>query len=230
MSSDATLLPWIRQLHAEVPFAATVYGSAEPPANAADLAERLAAAYRTLDETVALAAVSPSSPSLGDPEWFVALADHLLPLLCWSVGLGAGTAAHDAPKRVTLVDRAKRLQQSLSHLTEGRAGDPADAARDTPEPFDGRSVMLQHAAMLGWRAQLAATLHPLVDPAHGAVRVSFELPTPGMRVADLAPPPVAGSPTHGTIARVLVPAVRVRLDRPRSGADAVEFTRGAVVR
>ena len=231
--SDPTLHAWLRLLQAESPFPTSSFGAIEPPASADDLAERLATAFRNVATSVAMETSRADVAMPGDPEWFVALADHLLPLLSWSVGLGMGSAAADGPKRFNLVDRAKRLQQSLSHLAEGRVNEGVEGLRDPTEHGDSRHAMLQHVAMLHWRVQFETMLRPLVDGARGEVRVSFELPAAGIRIADLSPPPLPGSPTHGVVVRVLVPAVRVALHAARRGVtseDSVELSRGAVVR
>ena len=116
--SDPTLHAWLRLLQAESPFPTSSFGAIEPPASADDLAERLATAFRNVATSVAMETSRADVAMPGDPEWFVALADHLLPLLSWSVGLGMGSAG-SAPASST----SGRTSRRSGTPTRSRAHD-----------------------------------------------------------------------------------------------------------
>ena len=229
--SDLKLFGWLKHLQAEVPYPQPAYGRVEAPSTPAELVERLTEGHRALKEAIALAA-SRERPSESDiePEWFVVLADQLVPLMCWYVGLGLPPTAVAIPQGlIDLVHRAKKLPMNLSHLFDGRVGESIDGFREQLERSKSRHAEMQAANLVLWQVQLEAVLRPLVDPERGSVSVTFEFPPPGARVADLVPPPAAGSPTHGTVSRVLVPSVLVTLRAPLSGvsaADPLHLSRG----
>jgi hypothetical protein len=229
--SDLKLFGWLKHLQAELPFPQPSYGRVEPPATPAELIERLADGHRALAEAIELA-VSRERPSDADiePEWFVVLADQLVPLMCWYVGLGLPPTAVAIPQGlIDLVHRAKKLPMSLSHLFDGRVGDSIENFREQLERSKSRHAEMQAANLVLWQVQLEAMLLPLVERERGSVSVAFDFPPPGARIADLVPPPAPGSPTHGTVSRVLVPALVVTLRSPRAGVaptDTVQFSRG----
>lgn len=229
--SDLKLFGWLKHLHAEVPFPQPSYGRVEPPATPAELIERLTECHRALDEAIALA-VSRERPTDVDvePEWFVVLADQLVPLMCWYVGLGLPPTAVAIPQGlIDLVHRAKKLPMGFSHFLDGRVGDSIEGFREQLERSKSRHAEMQAANLVIWQVQLEAMLRPLVDPEAGSVAVAFEFPPPGARIADLVPPPAVGSPTHGTVTRVLVPAVLVTLRAPLSGVspmNPLQLSRG----
>jgi hypothetical protein len=222
--SDLKLFGWLKHLQSEVPFPQPSYGRVEPPATPAELIERLADAHRALEEAVALAA-SRERPSDADiePEWFVVLADQLVPLMCWYVGLGLPPTAVAVPQGlIDLVNRAKKLPMGFSHLLDGRVGDSIESFREQLERSKSRHAEMQAANLVIWQVQLEAMLRPLVDRERGSVSVTFGFPPPGARIADLVPPPAAGSPTHGNVTRVLVPALLVTLNAPLPGVSATD--------
>jgi hypothetical protein len=229
--SDLKLFGWLKHLQTEVPYPQPSYGRVEPPATPAELVERLADGHRALEEAIALA-VSRERPTDLDiePEWFVVLADQLVPLMCWYVGLGLPPSSVAVPQGlIDLVHRAKKLPMGFSHLFDGRVGDSIEGFREQLERSKSRHAEMQAANLVIWQVQLEALLRPLVDAERGSVSVGFEFPPPGARIADLVPPPAAGSPTHGTVARVLVPAVLVNLRAPRAGVastDPLQLARG----
>ena len=229
--SDLKLFGWLKHLQAEVPFPQPSYGRVEPPATPADLIERLAEGHRALEEAIALAATRerPSDADI-EPEWFVVLADQLVPLMCWYVGLGLPPTAVAVPQGlIDLVHRAKKLPMSLSHLFDGRVGDSIESFREQLERSKSRHAEMQAANLVIWQVQLEAMLRPLVERERGSVTVAFEFPPPGARIADLVPPPAAGSPTHGTVTRVLVPALVLTLRAPLPGVssmDPLQLSRG----
>lgn len=229
--SDLKLFGWLKHLQAEVPYPQPAYGRVEPPATPAELVERLAEGHRALAEAITLA-VSRERPGDCDiePEWFVVLADQLVPVMCWYVGLGLPPTAVAVPQGlIDLVNRAKKLPMSLSHLFDGRVGDGIEGFRDQLERSKSRHAEMQAANLVIWQVQLEAMLRPLVDRDQGSVSVSFDFPPPGARIADLVPPPAAGSPTHGNVARVLVPALVVTLHAPLPGvapSGPMQLSRG----
>ncbi len=229
--SDLKLFGWLKHLQSEVPFPQPSYGRVEPPGTPAELIERLAEGHRTLEEAIALAA-SRERPSDADiePEWFVVLADQLVPLMCWYVGLGLPPTAVAVPQGlIDLVHRAKKLPLSLSHLFDGRVGDSIESFREQLERSKSRHAEMQAANLVIWQVNLEAVLRPLVERERGSVTVAFEFPAPGARIADLVPPPAAGSPTHGTVTRVLVPALVLTLRAPLTGvssSDPLLLSRG----
>lgn len=227
--SDLKDFGWLKHLQAEVPYPQASYGRVEPPGTPAELRERLTECHRALHEAVSLAA-SRGQPPEGDiePEWFVVLADQLVPLMCWYVGLGLPPTSVAIPQG--LIDLVQRVKKLPLHLFEGRVGDSLENFREQLERSKSRHAEMQAANLAIWRVQLEAVLRPLVDRERGAVTVGFEFPAVGARIADLVPPPSPGSPTHGNVARVLVPALSVALSAPLPGvspSDPTTFSRGA---
>lgn len=226
--SDLKLFGWLKHLQAEVPYPQPAYGRVEPPSTPAELVERLTEAHRALDEAVSLAA-SRERPTEGgaEPEWFVVLADQLVPLMCWYVGLGLPPTAVAVPQG--LIDLVQRVKKLPLNLLDGRVGDSVEGFREQLERSKSRHAEMQAANLVLWRVQLEALLRPLVERDRGSVAVTFDFPSPGARIADLVPPPATGSPTHGTVSRVLVPALSVALRAPLAGVcadDACQFSRG----
>ncbi len=227
--SDLKDFGWIKHLQAEVPYPQPSYGRVEPPSTPAELRERLAECHRALSEAVTLAA-SRERPTDddGEPEWFVVLADQLVPLMCWYVGLGLPPTAVAIPQG--LIDLVQRVKKLPLNLFEGRVGDSIENFREQLERSKSRHAEMQAANLAIWRVQLEAVLAPLVDRERGSVTVSFDFPPLGARIADLVPPPSPGSPTHGNVSRVLVPALSVTLQSPLAGvtsADPSQLSRGA---
>ena len=227
--SDLKDFGWLKHLQAEVPYPQPSYGRAEPPSTPSELRDRLAECHRALHEAVTLAS-SRERPADDDsePEWFVVLADQLVPLMCWYVGLGLPPTAVAIPQG--LIDLVQRVKKLPLNLFEGRVGDSIENFREQLERSKSRHAEMQAANLAIWRVQLEAVLAPLVDRERGSVSVGFDFPPPGARIADLVPPPSPGSPTHGNVSRVLVPALSVTLMAPLPGvtsSDPWQLSRGA---
>jgi len=227
--SDLKDFGWLKHLQAEVPYPQPSYGRVEPPSTPAELRDRLAECHRALHEAVTLAS-SRERPADDDsePEWFVVLADQLVPLMCWYVGLGLPPTAVAIPQG--LIDLVQRVKKLPLNLFEGRVGDSIENFREQLERSKSRHAEMQAANLAIWRVQLEAVLAPLVDRERGSVSVGFEFPPVGARIADLVPPPSPGSPTHGNVSRVLVPALSVTLMAPLPGvtsSDPLQLSRGA---
>jgi hypothetical protein len=208
---------WIANLRAELPFPQPLYGTAEPPANAKELYERLHALDAEVAAGVARAAETGGGlePTAEEPDWFLALADRFLPLASWYVGVGLMAGAPEIPERLRdLTDRARRIpgvNRALEWIAE------------QIEQLTRQNAGYQAAYFMVLKVHFEALLRSIAPE----VEVSFDFPPPGARVAELVPPPAPGSATSGTVARVLCPAVVVRLRK--DGVERV-LERGAHVR
>ncbi|MBI5518299.1 MAG: hypothetical protein HY909_31295 [Deltaproteobacteria bacterium] len=218
--SASQLDGWLRVLRAELPFPQPRFGAAEAPPSAEDFLERLGSAGEEVRQ--ALGRAPPGEPT-GDPEpeWFLCLADRLLPLACWGSGLGLpddGGAAPDLLRE--LKGLRKDFEKNLKGLVRALPATGARSAPAAPEPAPPRTqgTGLQAAYLGLLKVHLEALLVPL-----GAT-VTLEVPALGARVAELVPPPAPGSPTSGVVGRVLCPSVSVRLP------GGLVLSRGAHVR
>jgi hypothetical protein len=153
-----------------------------------------------------------------EPDWFQTLADRLVPLAAWYAGVGDDATSPEQPERLRdLTDRIRRIpgvNRALEWLTE------------QIEALTRHNAGAHAAWFTLLKVHVEALLRPLVAE-HGVAEVSFEFPAPGARIADLVPPPAPGSATAGSVARVLCPAITIRLRDP-SGERV--FQRGAHVR
>jgi hypothetical protein len=217
--SPPSLDGWLKVLRAELPFPQPRFGAAEAPTSGEDFLERLTTVGEELRQAVGRAPPE-SPPEDPEPEWFLCLADRFVPLACWAAGVGLaddGGATPDLLRELKGLrkDFEKNLKGLVRGLPAGARGAPSD-----PEPSPPRTqgAGLQAAYLTLLRVHLEASLAPLT------ATVTLEFPPVGARVADLVPPPAPGSPTSGTVGRVLCPSVTVRL--PGGGV----FTRGAHVR
>ncbi len=236
--NDPRFDAWVAQLRAELPFPQPAYGSSEAPANADELIERLAALDTELGESISRAAELPLPEDGVEPDWFVTLADRLLPLASWKVGLGMTSASAEVPEPLKdLAERVRRvpgIARALDWLRELR--EQIDALNAHYERLRGQTAALQAAWFVLLRIHLEARLSVLARGDGAKVEVLFEFPAPGQRIAELVPPPSPGSPSAGTVARVVCPAVIVRLRTITRGADQTEgcvereWQRGASVR
>lgn len=212
---------WIAHLRAELPFPQPLYGAVEPPGSSRELIERLAA----VDLEVSEALARPADPVTEevDPAWFVALAERHLPVASWFVGLGLGPGAPEAPDRFwEIVDRVRRL----ARLGEG-IGQAVERIRERVEQLTTANAKLSSqnvSVTTSYFALLKLHYEALLRPLGEGVDVSFDFPAPGSRAAELSPPPAPGSPTSGTVGRVLCPALIVRV---RTTDGERTFARGA---
>lgn len=219
---------WIAHLRAELPFPQPLYGAAEPPASSKDLLDRLAAVDVEVTEALAREGAT-RIPEGADPDWFVAITERHLPVASWFAGLGLGPGAPEVPDRFwEIVDRVRRL----ARLGEG-IGQAVERIRERVEQLttanaklSSQNVNLTTSYFALLKLHYEALLRPLAEGG-GEVEVSFEFPLPGSRCAELSPPPAPGSPTNGTVGRVLCPAVIVRV-RTIDGERV--FSHGAHVR
>jgi hypothetical protein len=212
---------WIAHLRAELPFPQPLFGVAEPPASTRELLERLAAVDVELPPLLALPEVVE-----GDPDWFVALAERHLPVAAWYAGMGLGPGAPEAPDRFwEMVDRVRRI----ARLGEG-IGQGVERIRERIEQLTTANARLssQNASITtAYFALLKLHYESLLRPlsaVEGGVEVSFEFPAAGSRAAELSPPPAPGSPTSGTVGRLLCPALIVRV---RTTETERTYARGA---
>ncbi|MFO0607879.1 MAG: hypothetical protein U0324_32245 [Polyangiales bacterium] len=208
---------WIANLRAELPFPQPLYGTAEPPANAKELHERLGALEAEVAAGVARAVAAGDGMEAGElePDWFLALADRFLPLASWYAGVGLATGAPELPERLRdLTDKARRIP-GINRALEWLG--------DQVEQLTRQNAGYQAA----WFTLLKVHFEALLRPIAPEVEVSFDFPPPGARVAELVPPPAPGSATSGAVVRVVCPAVVVRLRK--DGAERV-LERGAHVR
>ena len=97
--SDARADAWIAQLRAELPFPQPLFGTAEPPAHDSEFRERLEALQAEVAAGVARAAAAGDGDG-DEPDWFLALADRLLPLASWYAGVGLASGAPELPDRL----------------------------------------------------------------------------------------------------------------------------------
>lgn len=215
--NDPRAEAWIAHLRAELPFPQPLYGTAEPPATARELHERLSALDAEIAAQVARAAEREAVDD-PEPDWFLTLADRFLPLASWYAGVGLAAGAPEVPDRLRdLTDRARRIpgiNRALDWLAE------------QVEQLTRQNAGYQAAWFTLLKVHLEALLRPLVKD-EGAVEVSFDFPAPGARVAELVPPPAPGSATSGAVARVLCPALVVKL---RGREREATLQRGAHVR
>lgn len=212
--SDARADAWIAHLRAELPFPQPLYGTAEPPAHARELHERLAALEAEVAAGVARAAAAGDEPE-AEPDWFITLADRFLPLASWYAGVGLASGAPELPDRLRdLTDRARRIP-GINRALEWLG--------DQVEQLTRQNAGSQAA----WFTLLKVHFEALLRPLAPEVEVAFDFPPPGARVAELVPPPAPGSATSGAVVRVVCPAVLLRLRR--DGVERV-FARGAHVR
>lgn len=224
--SDTPAELWLARLRAEVPFPQPAFGGAEAPASVRDMQARLRDATAEVLAAVARSAAGQRLDDGDEPDWFAALADRLVPAAAWLVGIGVEGAA-EVPEMVR--DMAERVQKVP--MLKAMVGNLSDRAASVVQLFEQNNQRLAHTQasyFLLVRAHLEAVLAPLVGEG-GTVEVRFDFPALGQRVAELVPPPEPGSPTGGTVGRVLCPAVRVRLVTAEGG-DAQTFSRGAHVR
>lgn len=213
---------WIAHLRAELPFPQPPFGAAEPPSTARELMDRLAAVDVAVGELIA------QSPSLDldEPDWFVALAERHLPVASWYAGLGLTAAPPEAPDRFwEMIDRVRRLARLGDNIGQGveRIRERIEQLTMANAKLSSQNVSIVSSYFALLKLHYEALLRPLSD-REGGVEVSFEFPPPGARAAELSPPPAPGSPTAGTVGRVLCPALVVRVQSP-SGARV--FSRGA---
>jgi hypothetical protein len=212
--SDPRADAWIAHLRATLPFPQPAYGAVELPATPREVQERMSA----LDVEVAAQVAQATFNSEGEPDWFLTLADRFTPLASWYAGVGVDAGAPELPDRLReLTDRARRIP-GINRALEWLA--------DQVEQLTRHNAGAQAAWFMLLKVHFEAMLKPLVGP-EGSVEVSFEFPAPGARVADLVPPPAPGSATSGSVARVLAPAVILKL---RSGPHEHVLQRGAHVR
>ncbi len=212
--SDPRADAWIAHLRATLPFPQPAYGAVELPATPREVQERMSA----LDAEVAAQVAQASLDIEGEPDWFLTLADRFTPLASWYAGVGVDAGAPELPDRLRdLTDRARRIpgiNRALEWLAE------------QVEQLTRHNAGAQAAWFMLLKVHFEAMLQPLVGP-EGCVEVSFDFPAPGARVADLVPPPAPGSATSGSVARVLAPALILKL---RSGSHEHVLQRGAHVR
>lgn len=213
---------WIAHLRAELPFPQPAYGAVEPPTSARELMDRLAAVDVEVGELIA------QSPSLDEdaPDWFTALAERHLPVASWYAGLGLTGAAPEAPDRFwEMIDRVRRIARLGDNIGQG-----VERIRERIEQLtmanaklssQNASIVSSYFALL--KLHYEALLRRLTD-REGGVEVVFEFPAPGTRAAELVPPPAPGSPTAGSVGRVLCPALIVRVS---TAAGVRTFSRGA---
>jgi len=224
--SDTPTELWLARLRAEVPFPQPAYGGAEAPANVREMQARLRDATAEVLAAVARTTAGQSLDDSDEPDWFAALADRLVPAASWLVGVGVEGAA-EVPEKIREV--AERVQKVP--MLKGVLGNLGELVASFPQLFEQNTQRLaqtQASYFLLVRAHLEAVLAPLAGEG-GMVEVRFEFPSLGQRVAELVPPPEPGSPTGGTVGRVLCPAVRVRLVGA-DGGEARVYARGAHVR
>lgn len=232
MTNDLRDDAWIQHLRSELPFPQPAFGAAEPPADLHELLDRFTQLDLSLREAVSRAATSregdggdasdESGVSRGsddEPDWFALVADRFLPLAAWYVGLGLVQAGPEVPERLReLADRARRVPVPGLHRT-------LDWLRDKIDHLSSQNSNLQAAHVVLWKVHIESLLRPLAGDDPAGVEVSFDVPAHGARIAEMVPPPAAGSPTSGTVARVLCPSITVRV-----GAQGPTYTRGAQVR
>lgn len=235
--NDPRFDAWVAQLRAELPFPQPAYGSAEAPASAHELVERLTALDAELAEAIALASRQPLPDEGVEPDWFVTLADRLLPLAAWKIGLGLTSGSAEVPEPLKdLAERVRRVPgvaRALDWLRDLR--EQIELLNAQYERLRGQTAALQAAWFVLLRIHLEARLSVLARGEGAKVEVVFEFPAPGQRIAELVPPPSPGSPSAGTVARVISPAVTVRLRTAavtEGGDETVErvWQRGASVR
>ncbi len=212
--SDPRADAWLAHLRATLPFPQPAYGAVELPATPREVQERMSA----LDAEIAAQIAHARFDTDGEPDWFLTLADRFTPLASWYAGVGVDAGAPELPDRLRdLTDRARRIP-GINRALEWLA--------DQVEQLTRHNAGAQAAWFMLLKVHFEAMLRPLVGP-DGSVEVTFDFPTPGARVADLVPPPAPGSATSGNVARVLAPALILRLRR-ETGEHV--FHRGAHVR
>lgn len=209
---------WITHLRTTLPFPQPVYGTADAPANARELHERMRLLDTELAVQVERARGLDALDDGADADWFLTLADRLLPLAAWYAGVGIDSGAPELPERLRdLTDRARRIpgiNRALEWLAE------------QVDQLSTQNAGSQAAWFTLLRVHFEALLRPLAGD-DGAIDVGFEFPAPNARIAELVPPPAPGSPTSGNVARVLCPGVTVRI--ARNGREH-RWQRGAHVR
>jgi len=224
--SDGPTELWLARLRAEVPFPQPAYGVVEAPGSVREVQARMRDATADVLAGVARAHAGTALDDGDEPDWFVALADRLVPTAAWLVGVGA-TSGMEVPDKVReLAERAQKVTMLKTVL-----GNLGELVTNIPQLFEQNTQQLaqtQGSYFLLLRAHLEAVLAPLAGEG-GTVEVRFDTPSLGQRVAELVPPPVPGSPTGGTVGRVLCPAVRVRIV-PTGDAEPRSYARGAHVR
>ncbi len=224
--SDGPTELWLARLRAEVPFPQPAYGAVEAPGSVREVQARIREATAEVLAGVARARAGAVLEDGDEPDWFVALADRLVPTAAWLVGVGA-TGGMEVPEKIREV--AERVQKVP--MLKGVLGNLGELVASVPQLFEQNTQQLaqtQGSYFLLLRAHLEAVLGPLAGEG-GTVEVRFDVPALGQRVAELVPPPVPGSPTGGTVGRVLCPAVRVRVV-PGGEGEPVSYARGAHVR
>lgn len=216
MTNDLRDDAWIQHLRAELPFPQPAFGSAEAPTDMRELLERFTQADLALRDAVERAAQSPPDDEV-EPDWFGLVADRFLPLASWYVGLGLMHGGPEAPDRLReLADRARRVPVPGLHRT-------LDWLREKIDALSSQNSNLQAAHVVLWKVHIESLLRPLAGDDPAGVEVTFDVPSHGARIAELVPPPAAGSPTSGIVARVLCPSITVRY-------GTREWARGAQVR
>lgn len=237
---DAQVDAWVALLRAEGVFPPSRFGAVDAPHSAQEYAERFAAIEAQVSESIARAALSePAGETLEtseEPEWFLLVADRLVPLGQWfaGVGLPSGSDGADVLQRAerevqkvmdnptaqkALASTKSLVERWIPHKTPSPSErpPPRHAAPTAPMPRGVATATAAHVWQLKMHTELLLR-------AVGA-EVSFEFPSVGARVAELSPPPAHGSPTSGVVGRVLCSAVVVTVN-----GGAVSYRRGAHVR
>lgn len=226
--NDAPSELWLQHLRAELPFAPSGFAEVQPPANVRELTERLGEAFDALGLAVARACQGAALEDGAEPDWFVVLADRVLPLAAWMMGVGAPSAAEMPEGLREFAERARRVPgvgQALRLL--GDLQKQLEQAFVQNERLRKQIVEAQAGYFLLLKVQVESRLAPLAGEG-GAVSVRFDFPAAGQRVAELVPPPAPGSPTSGVVGRVLVPALTVSLQRGEAPPEV--YRRGAHLR
>lgn len=214
---------WLDHLRADLPFPQPPFGATEPPKDTAEITTRLSA----LDAEIRAAVERGEGAALSteaEPDWFVTLADHFLPLAAWYAGVGLTPAEppanplerlRDLVNDTMKIDLVRRhLQNALDSLKE-----PILRLTQKADGLARHNAGMQAAYFALLQVHFEAVLRVLAG-GDGA-SVGFGFPEPGARVADLVPPPVGA--TSGVVARVLCPSVTVKLPH-------AAWSRGAHVR
>nr|MBK7070410.1 hypothetical protein [Deltaproteobacteria bacterium] len=118
------------------------------------------------------------------------LADQLVPLMCWYVGLGLPPTAVAVPQSlIDLVNRAK-APPGLFHLLDGRVGDSIELPR-AARALEIRHAEMQAANLVIWQVQLEGDAPPARRPRARSVSVTFGFPlrAPASPTSCLRPPP-----------------------------------------
>lgn len=213
---------WIAHLRAELPFPQPQFGAAEPPASAKELMDLLAAADIEIGELLQ----RPDEPDPAEPGWFIALSERHLPVAAWYAGLGLSGPAPEAPDRFwELIDRVRRLARLGDNIGQGveRIRERIELLTTANAKLSSQNASIVSSYFALLKLHYEALLRPLSE-LDGGVEVSFDFPAPGSRAAELTPLPAPGSPTAGTVGRVLCPALLIRV---RSSEGERSYARGA---